>query len=502
LRSSAPTSSGRPARARARSAFATSSFRDAAYDGISKERRATLHERFADWLEQHRATVPSVDELLGHHLESAVVLRRELGTNDHALAGLAARASLSLRRSGRRALAREAPAVGVRLLERAISLAPDDARAAVLADLARARDEAGERLHALTDAREAMRLAEATADRRALAHARLIELLVTTGDINSALDPRSIEATGRALIDEFEALGDDEGLVRALRVMGYIVQDRYEEAAGYLERALVHAERTGDRLEASWAAGFLALVTVYGPLPVHAGIERCRALRERIADVRGQSAEVGRLEALLVAMRGDVDEARALHDEADRVIEDMHHRLLSAATAFTRANIELLGGAPERAASVARDALKQYEAMDNRNQGSTAAGLLGLALLEQGRNDEALRYADLAASWAVDDDIPSQVTQLAIRARVLAGRGELAYAETAATDAVERSRASDDPWVRGVALIALAVVLERGDRAEQAAGALREALAGYERKGAVVSAANVRTLIEAAAAAS
>jgi predicted ATPase len=53
--------------------------RDAAYDGISKERRATLHERFADWLEQHRATVPSVDELLGHHLESAVVFRRELG---------------------------------------------------------------------------------------------------------------------------------------------------------------------------------------------------------------------------------------------------------------------------------------------------------------------------------------------------------------------------------------------------------------------------------------
>jgi hypothetical protein len=206
--------------------------RDAAYDGISKERRATLHERFADWLEQHRATVPSVDELLGHHLESAAVLRLELGTSDHALAGLAARASLSLRRSGRRALAREAPAVGVRLLERAISLAPDDARAAVLADLARARDEAGERLHALTDAREAMRLAEATADRRALAHARLIELLVTTGDINSALDPRAIEATGRALIDEFEALGDDEGLVRALRVMGYIVQDRYEEAAG------------------------------------------------------------------------------------------------------------------------------------------------------------------------------------------------------------------------------------------------------------------------------
>ena len=280
-------------------------------------------------------------------------MRRELGTTDQALAGLAARASLNLRRAGRRAAAREEPAAAVRLLERSISLAPVDARAAILAGLARARDEAGEPQRALMDAREAMRLAEATADRHALAHARLIELLVATGGVNSGLDHGSAEATGRALIDEFEALGDDEGLARALRMMGYIVQDRSEEAAGYLERALVHAERAGDRLEASWAAGFLALVTVYGPLPVQAGIERCRALRERIADVRGQSAEVGRLEALLLAMRGDVDGARALHDEADRIIEDMHHRLLSAATAFTRANLELLAGAPERAASVA-----------------------------------------------------------------------------------------------------------------------------------------------------
>ena len=119
--------------------------RDAAYDGISRERRATLHERFADWLEQHRAAIPSVDELLGHHLESAVVLRRELGTNDQALAGLAARASLNLRRAGRRAAAREEPAAAVRLLERSISLAPVDARAAILAGLAGARDEAGER---------------------------------------------------------------------------------------------------------------------------------------------------------------------------------------------------------------------------------------------------------------------------------------------------------------------------------------------------------------------
>jgi class 3 adenylate cyclase/tetratricopeptide (TPR) repeat protein len=474
--------------------------RDAAYDGISKERRATLHERFADWLEEHRATIPSVDELLGHHLDRAVALRRELGTGDDALAGLAARASLSLRRSGRRAAAREEPAAAARLLERAISLAPDDARADVLADLARVLDDGGERQRALTAAREAMRLAEAAGDRRTLARARLSALLLTAGHTDSGLDSDSIEAVGRALIGEFEALGDDEGLARALRAMGHFVQDRYEEAVGYHERALIHAERAGDRLEASWAAGYLALVTVYGPLPVQAGIERCRALRDRITDLRCQTAQLRRFEAVLLAMRGDIDEARALHDEADRVIEDMHHRLFSAATVFTRASLELLAGAPERAASVARDCLDAFEAMHNRNQGSTAAAYLGLALLEQGRDDEALGYADRAARWAADDDTVSQVVQLAIRARVLAGRGEHAAAEAAATNAVARSRAREDPLVRGEALIALAVVLERTGRPEQAADALREALVGYERKGNVVSAAHVRTLIEAAAA--
>lgn len=66
--------------------------RDAAYDGMSKELRAALHERFADWLQVRTTTIPSVDELVGYHLERAVLLRRELGEGDAATAPLAARA--------------------------------------------------------------------------------------------------------------------------------------------------------------------------------------------------------------------------------------------------------------------------------------------------------------------------------------------------------------------------------------------------------------------------
>lgn len=137
--------------------------------------------------------------------------------------------------------------------------------------------------------------------------------------------------------------------------------------------------------------------------------------------------------------------------------------------------------------------------MGNRSQGSTAAAFVGLALAEQGRDDEALEYADIAAEWAVTDDIASQVMQLGIRARVLAGRGDLAPAEAAARDAVARSNGSDDPWLRGGALEDLALVLERAGHPAEAADALRRALVIYERKGNVVSAARVGALIESAA---
>jgi tetratricopeptide (TPR) repeat protein len=467
--------------------------RDAAYDGIPKERRAVLHERFADWLYEHRASVPSVDELLGHHLERAVLLRRELGAGEAAVADLAARASQSLLRAGRRASAREEPAAK-RLLERALALAPGADRPTILAALADALFSDGELLGAAATANEAARLASAAGDGRTAARAKLIELRVTRGHLESDGEMASAKAAAAPLIAEFEQLGDDEGLASALRLMGYLAMERYEEATGYLERSLVHAERADDRLGVSHAAALIGLITVYGPLPVPAALERCRGLRHRVSDLPVTRALLMRHEAVLLAMRGDIDDARALHDEADRTIDDLGNPTMLANTVFTRASVELLAGAPARAESVARASLEAYEAMHNRSQASTAAAFVALALVEQNRDDEALHYADLAAQ-AVVDDYASQVSQLAVRARVLARRGDLDAAEAAASDAVARSGRSDDPWLRGEALTALAFVLERGGRTEQAAEVLRRALTIYERKGNVVMAGRVGALI-------
>jgi tetratricopeptide (TPR) repeat protein len=210
---------------------------------------------------------------------------------------------------------------------------------------------------------------------------------------------------------------------------------------------------------------------------------------------RATTAALQRDEALLLAMLGHIDDARTLHDEAEGVIGELGSRSGTASNVFTRANLELLAGAPERAERVARSSLAAFEAMGNRNQGSTAAAFLGVALVEQGRDDEALKYADLAGEWAVADDLTSQVTQLAVRARVLARRGELKAAERAGRDAVALSRRSDDPWLRADGLVALGVVHERAGRAEEATAALHDAVAVLERKGNVAYADRVRALM-------
>ena len=101
--------------------------RDVAYQGVLKEARADFHERFADWLERTAGErVGEFEEILGHHLERASAYLAELGPLDDHGSELSARAAARLGSSGRRALARGDIAPAVRLLDRAVTLLPDD----------------------------------------------------------------------------------------------------------------------------------------------------------------------------------------------------------------------------------------------------------------------------------------------------------------------------------------------------------------------------------------
>ena len=148
---------------------------------------------------------------------------------------------------------------------------------------------------------------------------------------------------------------------------------------------------------------------------------------------------------------------------------------------WERWRFELLAGAPERAEATARASLERFQAMRATNQGLTAAALLAYVLAEQVRHEEAIRYADRATAWAWPDDTASQVP--AVRA------------EAIAREAVELSERSDDICQRGDALVQLAAVLDGAGRASDAATALQDAMALYERKGNLVSADRAHTTL-------
>ncbi|MGL6278483.1 MAG: adenylate/guanylate cyclase domain-containing protein, partial [Gaiella sp.] len=97
---------------------------DAAYHALPKETRAELHERFAEWLDEHGALVEQ-DEIVGYHLERAHRNRAELDSADPRLEGLARSAAARLMKAGRGAKARGDLRAFCGLLLRAARLLPE-----------------------------------------------------------------------------------------------------------------------------------------------------------------------------------------------------------------------------------------------------------------------------------------------------------------------------------------------------------------------------------------
>ena len=114
----------------------------AAYEAIPKERRARLHRRFADWLEQRDA---GDDAMLGHHLGEAWRYAGELGDGSAEHAELGRRAATHLLPAAEAAIARSAVPAAVALLGRAASMQPagSDAHVDALVELGAALLTAG-----------------------------------------------------------------------------------------------------------------------------------------------------------------------------------------------------------------------------------------------------------------------------------------------------------------------------------------------------------------------
>jgi len=470
--------------------------REAAYEAIPKQVRAELHERFAVWLEDVTGErVIEVEEVLGYHLEQAFRYRVELARADERTRALAVRAGSRLGAAGRRALARGDAPAAVNLLQRSVSLleAGDAPRIEALVDLGTAHFYCGELAEADSALASAIEAAESAGEHAPAERAKVERSLVRLyHDRHFALD--DARALADRAIEAFEGAGDELGIARALVLVAHACWSSLQlvEMEEVLERALVHAERGGDKQEVAAILSNLCRAALLGPAPVEDGIRQCRDTLARTPGNQRLEAEVQEVMSVLVAAEGRFDEARELVRRGEQTFRELGLVGFLLGGSMYGAWVELLAGEPAAAEAKLRASYAQLEALGEKSQLSTIASFLAVALCDQGLLEEAERFTVVCEESASPEDLASQIEWRSTRARVLAARGEAAQAEPLAREAVALAERTDGLGLRADALVELAGVLRAQGKDAEAEDCLSEAVALYEQKGNVVMAARSR----------
>ena len=464
--------------------FAHALIREAAYDGLPKQRRAELHEGVARWLERRQG---ARDEAIGHHLGEAFRHRAELGLMGERDRALAVGAAERLGAAARAALVRGDLPAGARLLERATSLlAPDDpARAALLPELGAALLDAGRLADADRVLAEAIE--RAGRDPRLEARARVErELVRLQAETSAPID--DARRVAESALPVLEAHDDELGQCRAwcLWAEHSLVEGRVARADEAWQRAAEHARRAGNEVALFEVLDWRAAAAVFGPTAVPEAIKRCEELHEQVQGSPVAVASMLRALAPLHAMKADLDEARRLVDASDHILGELGG--LQSVVSQQEALVEMLAGHPAAAENRLRSGYERLEEMGEKALLATTAAMLAQAVYAQGRHEEAEELCRASERAAATNDLSAQITWRGVRAKLLAGIGRGDEAEALAREAVRFAEPTDFLTIRADALLDLAAVLRHGGQAGEADGAIRAALALYRQKGDVVSA--------------
>jgi DNA-binding SARP family transcriptional activator len=464
--------------------FAHALIREAAYQGLSKQRRAALHERIARRLERWPG---AGDETIGYHLGEAYRLLADLGPVGERERGLAAAAVERLEAAADAALLRADPPAGAALLERAESLMrPDDpARTALLPRLGAALLEAGR----LTDAERVLTeaIARASGDPPLEARARVERQLVRL-QAGSQAPAGESDAIADAALAVLEPEGDDLGQCRALclRARQALIEGRLARADDAWQRAAEHAVRAGDEAALFEILDWRGAAALFGPTPVPEAIARCRAMHERLSASPVAAARMLRPMAALQAMAGDFEEARRLVAAGDEILGELGG--LQAAVTQQEALVELLAGRPAAAEQMLRRGYDALAEMGEKALLATTAAMLAQAVHAQGRHEEAAELCRVSAQCAADDDVSAQVGWRTGRAKLLAAEGRAEEAQALAAEAVRLAERTDFLTLHADALMTAGEVAGGDEASAQAALEL------YSAKGDVVSAERARAL--------
>ncbi len=474
--------------------------RDAAYSAMPKELRATLHERFADWLERS-AGAPAFErnEILGYHLEQAYRWRTELGKAGEAEQELASRAAERLLAAGRAAFGRaDYPAAGV-LLERAVGLLAvhDPHRVEALPDLARVLSRTGQLERASEVLRMAIEDAREIGDTRTDARARLV-----LGNLLRRTDPAATVEDGLAealaLAAELERVDDRETLAQAYHEIGLFrfMLGHAAEGTAELKRSAELARQAGDVLAEMHATTAMLRPMAYGPTPAAEGLAFCNRLLESDRVNVGHEVHALHVRALFAAMNGDVDLSRSSGTRALALVEEFGFVVQLGICACDVSLSCRISGDLEAANRELSRAIPVLTEMGETGTRATLTALHADVLSGLGRLEEAEGRVEESRTIAGPDDLDAQPRWRTAMARVLVRRGELAPAEQLTREALALLEPLDFLALKADANDVLGEIFARAGRGEEAVVAVDHAVALHEQKGNVVSAARSRAVLD------
>ncbi len=470
--------------------------RDAAYAALPKQRRAELHERFADWLDRKG----TYEEIRGHHLEQAYTTRGELGPIDDETRMLGEHAGALIASAGRRALTRGDVPAAVTLLSKAADLpAPDEStRLGLVPDLANALAEAGDLTRAYSLLTGAIEEAERIGDPRVRAHAAIARAYVLLRtDATSALE--ETKRVAEAAITTFSELEDERGLAHASRLLSAThswVSD-YCAMSDRLQAALEHVERTDDPRERHLILTWLAVSLYYGPEAVPDAVRRSEEIVDLARGDRASHASVRAVLAGLLAMQRRFAEADELIAWSLAVLEELNVPVKLGHIRSIAADVHLHAGRIQAAEQELRLAHATLAGVGDWSFANSVALDLADLLHAQGRYAEAEEWLAPPRRVIDESDVMMRVIGLAVDAKLLAQSGSLVEANALARRAVELADQTDALTTRGRVWLALAGVLSLDDKPEEARAAVATAVSLYEEKGDLAGAAQARLLLSA-----
>ena len=479
-------------------AFTHALVRDAAYEGLTKQDRAELHERVADWFEErHPERMIELEPIVGYHLEQAYRQRTDLGPAGPRAYALAQRAARRLAAAGARAARAREDSAAAGLLERAADLLPATAaeRVALLPMIAEALEGTAEHARASELYEQAIEAGTGARDRRVVAYSRVRRAGVRFL-IEPEADAEEIAAEAQAAVPALERERDDRGLAEAWRLVGEarMSQGRAAEGRVALERALEHTSRT--EAPRTWNAVLfeIGMCLLDGPAPLAEAVAFAQRRLDlaRAEELRGVEADMLHVLGAALGREGDFDAGRAALAEASAISEELGLRYMAQWSRRNLGHLELAAGDPAAAERVLRDSWDVLTEMGlNSSLGETAVPLAE-AVFEQGRLEEAAGLLRAVKDEWASGDASIAGPRLAMRARLQAAEGFPVIALQTAERALRVVRPTDLLCLRADTLLAHAEVARSAGEEEVAARSAAEALVMSETKGYAVGISRAR----------